>query len=152
MEIGLGLSTAHDPVKAKLFDVIPVTYASRDDTQELPNHRKDTEDTLKPKRDDIPLQHSDSFGNGGTRVVIDAPRDESGPACPTRFASPHAIPAESSIAAPKASVTAAEKRSASDSPIDDHVPKRLRADHVSPIINTTTVARVPASLTEYRQE
>lgn len=143
--------------QGKIFDVTPVAYAIHDDAQELLSHRQDTENVLRSKPDDVPLQHSDSLGNGGTRVAIDAPRDEPRPASPIRSSLPHAAPTKTSIDAPKTSETAAGKRRASDHHIDDDISKRLRHDHVIPIINnpiisTATVARVPANLTEYKQE
>lgn len=134
------------------YDGTPVAYLIHDDAQELPTHGKHTEDALKSKRDDISVENSDFLGNGGTRVAVDAPRAKSAPASPRRFASPHASLAESSNAARKDSETAAGKRSASDYPVNDQVSKRLRPGHVNPLTNITAVAKVPASLTEYKQE
>ena len=61
-------------------------------------------------------------------------------------------PSESSTAAPQISEVAAGKRPASDTIDKDRSPKRVHPLRANTFINSSTTARVPPTLTSYKQE
>ncbi|CAD6570281.1 MAG: hypothetical protein ASARMPREDX12_003438 [Alectoria sarmentosa] len=81
-----------------------------------------------------------------------APSSRLGPAPRTGFPSLHSSLPESSTSALKISKVAAGKRSASNIIEDDRSPKRFRPVSANNFNNFSVIARIPPTLTPYKQE
>lgn len=119
---------------------------------------KSQEPTTKPALPEPPvtrgrLAHLNHIrNNGNTRRPKDAPRDGPKPARRARFPQLCRSTSESSNAAPKISERAAGKRPASDIIDDDRSPKKLHPVSRNILINSSATARIPPTLTSYKQE
>ena len=97
---------------------------------------------------DLDASHDDAAGGGlgvGPNIEPESTHQASLPP-----SSPS--PPEPSTVAPKGSEIAVEKRQASETFENNRPPKRSRSQQDNTILQSTTIARVPQSLTEYKQE
>ena len=152
-----------------MFDDAPIAFGLKGDSEEQPSNGKDKGHDLESNFEEISIQHSSSrededfssTTSGESNLESEAPQgsDYQGPrtrsalseppAPHAGFPPPNPSPLETSTAGPKISEVAAGKRPASDTIDNNHSLKRVRPVTFN---SFSTAAKVPRSLTLYKQE
>lgn len=165
------------PGQGNVFGESPIAFAFKGDTDEQPSNRKDVGAGLESTFGEFSIQGSDyleeegysSTTSEGSGLESQAHRGSKSqeatikPTFPETSATQGRLarlntncdnpsPSESSTAAPQISEVAAGKRPASDTIDEDRSPKRVHPLRANTFINSPTAARVPPTLTSYKQE
>ena len=155
--------------QGNVFEVAPIAFGFKGDTEEQPSNGNDNGYDLESTFEEISIQRSSSREDEDYSSTISGepdleseapqgsdyhgPRTRSAlsepPAPHASFLPPNLSALETSTAVPKISEVAAGKRPASDTIDHNHSLKRLRPATFN---SSSTAARIPRSLTSYKQE